>query len=83
MTVDLKKKWALGFHDRGMGHGDYGVIEELPEGEQTDRTDEELLRIVVPALIIERLDRELCEHIIKLHTQALERTNEIESELRL
>ena len=82
MTVDLKKKWALGFNDRGMGRGDYGVIEEPPEDEQTDRTDAVLMEIIVPALIIPQLDREVAEHIIELHNQDLERTNEIESELR-
>lgn len=75
MTVDLKKKWALGFNDRGHGRGDYGVIEQPPEGNDPD--------LGVPTtLVLERLDRELCEHIIKLHNQDLERTNEIESELR-
>ena len=75
MTVDLKQKWALGFSDRGLGRGDYGIIEELPEGNDED--------LGVPTtLVIERLDRELAEHIIELHNQALERTNEIESEVR-
>jgi hypothetical protein len=23
---NCKKKWALGFNDRGLGHGDFGII---------------------------------------------------------
>ncbi len=27
----ITSKWAVGFHDRGLGHGDYGVIVEQTE----------------------------------------------------
>ncbi len=47
--------WTLGFHDRGHGHGDFGVI----------TVDEE-------KVVLERIGRDLAEHIIKLHNDALD-----------
>jgi hypothetical protein len=74
--IDLKQKWTLGFNDRGHGHGDYGVIVAPPE-----EHDPEVLHF--GEVIVEQLDKELADHLIKLHNQDLERTNEINSELRL
>jgi len=46
-------KWTLGFHDRFMGHGDYGIITEKGE------------------LVVSLVDRELAEHIIRMHNDSL------------
>ncbi len=55
--IDIGLKWELGFHDRFMGHGDYGII--TGKG-----------KLLVPAI-----DKELAEHIIKVHNDSISSTD--------
>jgi len=62
----LRKRWALGFKDRGHGHGDFAVIEESPEGNCPD--------LGVPAKpVVEVSSKGLAEHLIDLHNKSLEK----------
>lgn len=55
LFIMLDKTWALGFKDRGHGHGDFAVI--------TLDTEEEL--------VVKCSSKELAEHIIKVHNDSL------------
>ena len=52
----LTKPWSVGWHDRGMGHGDYGIV--------VKDTNE---LIAGPFSYIE-----VPEHIVDLHNKSLE-----------
>ena len=47
----LLPDWALAFRDRGMGHGDFGVVVK-------DKDDK---------LVLECPSREVAEHIVEIH----------------
>ena len=59
----ITSKWAIGFHDRGLGHGDYGVI--------VAQTEEEIERCDAPTLVLPKLSRELAEHIVEAHNKTV------------
>ena len=43
----LTSKWAVGFHDRGHGHGDFGVIVEQTEEVVVPKISEEMAEHLV------------------------------------
>jgi hypothetical protein len=49
----ISKKWALGFKDRGHGHGDFGIVVDEESG----------------GMVVECPNRELAEHIISIHNE--------------
>jgi len=59
--LQLEKKWALGWKDRGLGHGDWAVI--IEDAVET-----------AEHLVVECKTKELAEHIINLHNQSLNKT---------
>ena len=83
----LASEWAIGFNDRGHGHGDYAVIvkqeevEDPLEGLTDDEieeqyTDEEILEIYrkmnpEPELVVKCPDYDTAEHIVKIHNDSL------------
>ena len=50
----LSAHWGLGWHDRGHGHGDFGVV-----------------TVGLERVVFEKLDKDLAEHVIKLHNDSL------------
>lgn len=75
----LTKEWVVGFKDRGMGHGDYGVVipveNELSDEELEKLSHEELKcyfsEVRIPELVIPNIPRELAEHLVELHNKSL------------
>ena len=57
----MESEWAVGFKDRGHGHGDYAAI--------VKQTEKELEEFAVPILVCECHTRELAEHIVNLHNE--------------
>ena len=45
----LTSKWAVGFHDRGLGHGDFGVIVEQTDEVLVPKISRELAEHLVEA----------------------------------
>lgn len=70
MKKVLDVKWCLAFQDRGMGHGDYGIMD-------TNKSPKLLLKIVqfgTPrAIMKDSTEREIAEHIIETHNKTIER----------
>jgi len=68
----LHSEWFLGFHDRGLGHGDFAVVteENMPIVKCGDTLQSTLSG--KPAITT---GKELAEHIIELHNCSLKRKN--------
>ena len=77
----ITQKWGVGFNDRGMGHGDYGIVVDTPEitDEEFDKmTEEEITKSnVPPVLVIGPLDKIVAEHIVEVHNASLNITRNI------
>lgn len=59
MKNPIKVLWTLGYLDRGMGRGDYGIITK------------EKQRPGTPEVIVPRIPLDLAEHLIGLHNADL------------
>lgn len=60
----IKSRWAIGYRDRGLGHGDYAVVVE-DDGK-------------APAKVVVECDSKLiAEHIIEIHNEGLTNANSI------
>jgi hypothetical protein len=70
------ERWALAFKDRGMGHGDFAVIEERSEDNCPDHG-------MPPTLIVECGSRELAESIIQAHNQHLAMRKALKDSMRV
>ncbi len=84
MDSVIKAEWAVGFHDRGHGHGDFGVItrektfeeryDEIPEDQMTDELGREILdSTLFPLTIVQCPSQEIAEHIVNLHNESLKK----------
>ena len=61
MKILKESRWSLGFKDRGMGHGDFGVMFQLDGQEQ---------------LVVECACREIADYLIETHNASLTATME-------
>ena len=64
----LASEWTVGFHDRGMGHGDFGVILE--------QTTEEIESLAAPIVVVKCETKELAEHIALAHNEKLKASSD-------
>jgi len=74
------KKWAVGFKDRGMGHGGYAVVVARGESEvvEDDMSVDQLRAYVAntdnwkpPVVVVKCESGELAEYIARVHNEAL------------
>ena len=73
----ITQKWAIGFNDRGMGHGDYGIVvdrHEPTEEEFDEMSKEEILEFhsKPPTFVAGPLPKIIVEHIIEVHNASIE-----------
>ena len=76
--IIMSNKWALGFHDRGHGHGDFGVILEEPCQEWLDFLKDvenigngNLKEWLAKPFVIKCSERDVAKHIVDLHNASL------------
>jgi len=70
----ITQKWAIGFNDRGMGHGDYGIVVDTPEPNYDEMSEEEIIKdnLTRPTFVAGPLPKIIVEHIIEVHNASIE-----------